>query len=408
MLGCRQIGTIFGDHFPTLSPQRLRVNRAVKPLRHDPHPGRFHLIVQGIDIAMHRIIFLNRGIIVISVVDRDENFHTANDTPRSRAVDVFGSETVEADALNQRSRAPRLGLCCQFLDEPVKFRTTTAAALSKLGEEARRQRLSELCLANAEALISAVESCALLGIGAFRINSQIMPLRTHPDVGYNTAKLPLASSIESSFRRAGELARSEDIRLTFHPDQFVVLNSPNPKVVQSSLAELNYQAEVANWVGADVLNLHGGGAYGDKKKALDDLERAIEALPDQVRRRLTLENDDKIFTPKNLIGVCRRTQTPLVYDVHHHRCLPDGWSIAEATDAAFSTWNREPLFHISSPREGWNGPKPERHHDFIDPQDFPSEWLGGQFTIDVEAKAKERAVLQLMQALESGVAVTSV
>lgn len=273
--------------------------------------------------------------------------------------------------------------------------------MAKLDPEPRRIRLSELCLANAHALQEAVLACARLGIGAFRINSQILPVRTHPEVGYDVADLPDSEAIQAGFEWAGELAREHSIRLSFHPDQFVVLNSPNPKVVDSSLAELDYQAEVAHWVGADVLNLHGGGAYGDKAKALGDLERAIEALPKPVRTRLTLENDDKIFTPKDLIGVCQRTGTPLVYDVHHHRCLPDGWSAGEATEAARATWNREPLFHLSSPIEGWQGPKPERHHDFIDPADFPPDWLGFELTVDIEAKAKERAVLALMQWLES-------
>lgn len=87
---------------------------------------------------------------------------------------------------------------------------------------------------------------------------------------------------------------------------------------------------------------------------------------------------------------------PLVYDVHHHRCLPDGLSIAAATERARKTWKSEPLFHISSPLHGWEGPKPERHHDYINPADFPKVWLGWPLTVEVEAKAKELAVAQLM------------
>jgi UV DNA damage endonuclease len=90
-----------------------------------------------------------------------------------------------------------------------------------------------------------------------------------------------------------------------------------------------------------------------------------------------------------------------VYDVHHHRCLPDGLSVEEATEQAMATWNREPLLHISSPLEGWSGPKPQRHHDFIDLADFPDCWRGLNATIEVEAKAKELAVLQLKQQVEA-------
>lgn len=164
---------------------------------------------------------------------------------------------------------------------------------------------------------------------------------------------------------------------------------------------MDYQAEVAGWVGADTVNIHGGGAYGTKTTALDKLRRNIEALPDSVRSLLTLENDDKVYTPADLLPVCTGNGVPLVYDVHHHRCLPDGLSVAEATKQARATWNREPLFHISSPLEGWKGTKPERHHDYIDPSDFPEEWLGWPLTMEVEAKAKELAVSKLLEDLRA-------
>ena len=175
----------------------------------------------------------------------------------------------------------------------------------------------------------------------------------------------------------------------------MVLNSPNPRTLEHSLAELAYQAEVAEWVGADTVNIHGGGAYGDKVGALRTLRQGIERLPAPVRSRLTLENDDKVYTPADLLPVCADTGVPLVYDVHHHRCLPDGLSVAEATERARATWRSEPLFHLSSPLEGWDGPKPERHHDYINVADFPREWLGWPLTVEVEAKAKELAVARL-------------
>lgn len=294
----------------------------------------------------------------------------------------------------------RLGLCCQFAREPIKFRTATATALLKLARDERLRRLSELCLANAEALLASLRYCAARGIGAFRINSQVLPVKTHPEAGYAVTDLPDADRITKAFRECGAFARTHGIRLSFHPDQFVVLNSPNPVTLSRSLAELDYQAEVAEWVGADTINLHGGGAYGDKPGALRTLVQNIGRLPAPVRSRLTLENDDKVFTPLDLLPVCQATQTPLVYDVHHHRCLADGLSVEEATERATTTWRgREPLFHLSSPLEGWDGPKPERHHDYIDPSDFPAEWKTRALTVEVEAKAKELAVLKLLARL---------
>lgn len=250
-------------------------------------------------------------------------------------------------------------------------------------------------MANAQALLASLEYCTSHGIGCFRVNSQILPLKTHPDVGYRIDELPADAEILATFGKCGSMAAANDVRLSFHPDQFVVLNSPREDVVLRSIDELEYQCEVAEWIGADVVNIHAGGAYGDKCAALDRLARGFERLSPRVRERLTLENDDGTYAPAELLTLCRREGVPLVYDVHHHRCLGDGLTIAEATDAAAATWNREPMVHLSSPKEGWTGPGPKRHHDEVDVADFPECWWGRVHTIEVEAKGKEVAVAKL-------------
>jgi len=293
----------------------------------------------------------------------------------------------------------RLGLCCKFRDEPIRFRITTAAALGRLKPTERRKRLAGLCMANARSLLAALEYCTANGIGDFRVNSQILPLKTHPDHGYELRALPGGPDIVRAFRECGRYAREHGLRTTFHPDQFILLSSTDRGVTARSVADLKYHAQVAEWIGADVINIHGGGAYGDKRSALARVARRIGRLPKRVRDRLTLENDDRVYTPSDLLPVCRATGVPLVYDVHHHRCLPDGLSVEEATPAALETWNREPLFHLSSPIRGWTGPNPRRHHDYVSARDFPDCWRGLDITIEVEAKAKERAVGRLARYL---------
>lgn len=287
-----------------------------------------------------------------------------------------------------------------FRDEPIRFVTTTATAIGRMQRPDALKKLSRLCVQNAESLLAALQFCASNGIGCFRVNSQILPIRTHPSFGYEVADLPDGDEIVRRFEACGEFARKHNVRTCFHPDQFVVLNSPRLDVVEKSVQELEYQAEVSEWIGADVINIHGGGAYGDKAKALADFARNLDRLSSRVRSRLTVENDDKIYTPAELLPVCKATGIPLVYDVHHHRCNPDDLSEEDATRQAIATWNREPLFHLSSPIEGWNGPKPERHHDFIDVNDFPKCWSALNITVEVEAKAKEAAVLKLFRELE--------
>ena len=300
----------------------------------------------------------------------------------------------------------RLGLCCTFQEQSIKFRTTTAKANGSMERAEGLAKIAILCAANAEELLAALHFCADNGIGCFRINSQILPLRTHPHLGYVMADLLGGDGIIQRFKECGEFAKEKNIRLCFHPDQFVVLNSQKPEVVEASLRELEYQGETAEWVGADVINIHGGGAFGDKPNALGDFAKNLQRLSSRVRARLTVENDDTVYTPADLLPVCRAEGLPLVYDVHHHRCLPDGLTVEEATLSVLATWNREPLFHLSSPIEGWQGRKPERHHDFVDSADFPECWKNLDITVEVEAKAKEVAVLELKRSLHYGLVAT--
>ena len=295
----------------------------------------------------------------------------------------------------------RLGLCCLFRQAPVKFRTTTAKVLSRLPRDEQLARLDDLCLTNARQLQCALDEVHRLGFGAFRGLSPLFPLYTHPDVGYHLGQLPSAQAIRQALDEVRRRKERYRIRLSFHPDQFVLLSSPRPEVTAASLQELCYQAEVAEIIGADVINLHAGGVYGDKAAALQRLAEQIEALPEAVRMRLTLENDDQSYHVLDLLPLCEKLHVPLVYDVHHHRCHPDGLSIAEATAACQESWSRvgrEPYLHISSPKHGWDA-NPKPHADFIDPADFPQEWLASAATLDVEAKAKEPAVLRLKQQL---------
>ncbi|MCB2218696.1 UV DNA damage repair endonuclease UvsE [Desulfofustis glycolicus] len=298
----------------------------------------------------------------------------------------------------------RLGLCCLFKDEPVRFRTTTATVLARLERPAQLRKLSEICRNNAENLLLAVQTAQRLGIGAFRIMSPLFPRMTHPLVGYRLDQLVDGETIAELLAATGSYARHHNIRLSFHPDQFVVLSSPRPEVVANSIRELEYQAFLAEAVGADVINLHAGGVYGDKKSALQRLRRVIDDLPQPVRSRLTLENDDISYSVSDLLPVCENLSLPLVYDIHHHRCLPDGLSVEEATRLAGETWHRlgrEQYCHLSSPKAGWNGRDPKPHADYIEPEDIPSSWFDRAMTVDIEAKAKELAILRLISEIDT-------
>lgn len=297
----------------------------------------------------------------------------------------------------------RFGLCCLFKREPVSFRTTTAKGLLSLHRDRQLQKVSEICFHNTSNLSLALETVHRLNIGAFRIMSPLFPRLTHPDVGYRLEDLPDASEIKHQLENTRIFARHHGIRLSFHPDQFVVLSSANPHVVKNSIRELEYQGMLAEAVGADVINIHAGGVYGDKFQALQRLKAVIADLTDDVKTRLTIENDDVSYTPRDLLSFCERLSIPLVYDVHHHRCNPDGLSVEAATMLAGNIWQalgREQYCHLSSPRNGWQGGDPKPHADYIEPADFPACWLEREMTVDLEAKAKELAVVRLMAELK--------
>ncbi|MHB8122274.1 MAG: UV DNA damage repair endonuclease UvsE [Desulfuromonadaceae bacterium] len=300
----------------------------------------------------------------------------------------------------------RFGLCCLFKDEAVSFRTTTAKTLSTLSRDRQLSKLSEICLHNATNLQLALETVRRLGIGSFRIMSPLFPRMTHPEAGYGLNDLPEGDLIRATLETCRIFAAEKRIRLSFHPDQFVVLSSPHPDVVANSIRELEYQAQLAEAVGADVINIHAGGVYGDKSGALERFRAVFADLPEPVRSRLTIENDDVSYTPEDLLPLCERLAIPLVYDAHHHRCNADTLTIEEATKLAGTTWKesgREQYCHISSPKSGWGGSAPKSHADYINPDDFPCCWLGREMTVDVEAKAKELAVTRLMEDLRERV-----
>ena len=293
------------------------------------------------------------------------------------------------------------GLCCIFRGEPIRFRRATAASLRPLPRPEQLRKLAALIRSNAENLKRAFERCAELQIGAFRINSELLMLATHADAGYRLEELPEADTLQKLFDEARIRADRLGVRRSLHPDQFVVLNSPDPRA--NSRAELEHQFLLAELCGATEINLHAGGVYGDKVAALDRLRREIDTLPEPLRQKLTLENDDRSYTPAELLPLCRELGIPFTYDVHHHRVNPDHLTIEEATRAAAETWRGRkipPHVHLSSPQLPWSTPGDHRPHaGWIDPADFPECWRDMDLTVDVEAKEKENAIAALRSAL---------
>jgi UV DNA damage endonuclease len=312
---------------------------------------------------------------------------------------------------NEARSSARLGLCCTFAEETrFRFRTTTVAQISRLLSadptgSAPFAFYERIVTDNLTTLARVLDWCHEQGIHAFRIGSDLWPRATHPVVAPWVDMLFERDDIRAAFARVRELATAHDIRLSEHPDQFLVGNSLRPEVVNGTITELEWRGRLGEALGVDVLCLHVGSGAPDRDSALWRWEATLAELSPRVLARLAFENDDRVFSPERILPAALAWGLPMIYDAHHHRVLPDSLYEDEATEFAIASWgDREPYFHLSSPRAGWETGDGRPHHDLIDVGDWPEPWTelmeaGVPFTVDIEAKGKERAVLALRRAL---------
>ena len=176
------------------------------------------------------------------------------------------------------------------------------------------------------------------GLLFFRLPSGIVPFGSHP---VNQHDWP--AEFAAGFAEVGAFARAHGMRLALHPDQFVVLNSPDPDIVRRSVEELVYQGRMLDLMEMDTsakLQIHAGGVYGDKPAALDRWVRTWhELLPDGVRARLVVEPDDRLYSLRDCQELHRRTGVPILLDNLHHECLNHGESLTDAVLTAAATWD---------------------------------------------------------------------
>jgi UV DNA damage endonuclease len=252
-------------------------------------------------------------------------------------------------------------------------------------------------------------------IDMYRMSSDLAPYVTHPDMPQFHRQI---SECDTELAEAGALAKQLNLRLSFHPSQHVVLNSPAEDLVAKSAADLITQAAILDGMSLEreaVVVTHLGGVYGDREAARDRFIMAFERLPEAARRRLVLENDDVRFGVADTLWVHERTGIPLVFDNLHHRLNnPDGRSPREALAACLATWppGVRPKIHFSSPRTEWlieagaAGEAPQirqtrwaYHSDYANPFEFIDfvRMAAGlpAFDVMLEVRAKDLALLQL-------------
>ena len=284
--------------------------------------------------------------------------------------------------------------------------------------DARRWQSNPHLSVSLEYLQSIFEYLAKREICMYRMTSDLAPYVTHPDMPQFHGQVRECRDL---LRNVGREAARLDIRLSFHPSQFVVINTPDPELLRKSTADLIAQAEMldAMELGPEaVMVIHGGGTYGDVDSGIRRWITAWKGLPEVVRRRLVLENDDLRYSAANVLRIHEETGVRLVFDVQHFCCLnPEGLELKPTVERFLTTWRGgvRPKLHFSSPRTEMREVKrknrktgrPESvllppvwtgHADFNHPFEFISFMRlmrDTEFDVMLEAKAKDLALIRL-------------
>ncbi len=289
--------------------------------------------------------------------------------------------------------------------------------------DARRWQSNPHLKVSLEHLHGVLDYLAKHNISMYRMSSDIAPYATHPDLKqfHNQVK-----ECRQELRDFGQRVKDMNVRLSFHPSQFVVLNSPDPVLRDKSIWDLRSQAEILDSMELDdeaVMVIHAGGSYGDNESGIDRwCSTWDEHMPERVKARLVLEHDDLRYSAADVIRIHERTGVRLIFDVQHFWCLnPERLALRPTLEKFLSTWpeNERPKIHYSSPRTEmrevsrkdkktgkkktvlqapiWTG-----HAAFNNPFEFISFCRTHSdlvFDVMLEAKAKDLALLRLRQDL---------
>jgi UV DNA damage endonuclease len=292
----------------------------------------------------------------------------------------------------QKSTLPSLGLVCITSDKQVRFRTMTRTRYLKLSLSDRTSALSELYRHNLQRLHDALSFCQQNKIQLYRMPSNLFPLSDLEDeIGAN-----ILEAMSADLATIGERANALSIRMVLHPDQYVVLSSDSSEVVQASINNLAGHGRIFDLLGLprsswSLMNIHGG-----KSQRPEQLVKVISELPENIKSRLTLENDEYAYSADEILAVCQQAGVPMVFDAHHHICHEnldsyDHPSVVSMFYAARETWTNPDwqLVHISNGEQAFNDRK---HSDLI--TDMPKVYYQAPW-IEVEAKRKEEAIALL-------------
>ncbi|HEY8561090.1 MAG TPA: UV DNA damage repair endonuclease UvsE [Pyrinomonadaceae bacterium] len=285
-----------------------------------------------------------------------------------------------------------LGLVCITHSEEVRYKTTTRKNLLALDAAAQIEKLRSIYAQNIAILRRAVDYCLSNQINLYRMTSALFPFSDE------ATGAEILGEFADELSEIGTDARARGLRLVLHPDQFVVLSSDSDSVVENSIKILRMHARTmdllkqprSEWA---AMTIHGG-----KSDRPDRMVENILRLPEEIRTRIVLENDEHAYSSAEILDICRRAGVPMVFDAHHHIChenLEDynDPSVEEIFWAARETWAKpeNQMVHISNGRERFGD---RAHSDLI--FTMPDVFRFAPW-IEVEAKHKELAIVKLQK-----------
>lgn len=286
--------------------------------------------------------------------------------------------------------------------EASPSRTLTFTNWKKHDETTRKEKLYYLTEQNLKNTLRIIYYNIAHGIDVYRMSSSLVPLATHPEVMWD-----FRTPFKSLFKEIGELVQKHRLRVSFHPNQFTLFTSPKEHITTNAISDMTYHYQLLEAMGLHKdanMNIHVGGTYGDKEKAVASFNENFIKLDKHIRMQTTLENDDKTYTAEETLKICEEHDVPFVFDYHHHWANSGDADFEELLPRIFATWERTgkvPKFHLSSPK---SESLIRAHADYVD-MDFAVPFIqalktfGKSADIMIEAKAKDKAALQFVEEL---------
>jgi UV DNA damage endonuclease len=235
------------------------------------------------------------------------------------------------------------------------------------------------------------------GLLAFRIGSGFVPFASHP-----VCTAPWREACADRFAEVGAFIRRHGIRISMHPDQFNILNAKDTALVERTVAELTYHAEVLDLFGLDAtakVQIHIGGVYADHENSMSRFVETYRTLDPRLRHRLVSENDDGRYTAADCLAVSDECGVPVVLDVFHHAVFGDGRPLGPLLDAVASTWmtaDGPPMVDYSSQAPGRRRGVHAASLEDADFGRFLAESTGRDVDLMLEIKDKEESALRAL------------